>query len=132
MSNITKIDGRELSRLLQGSALHEDVKKLKSKIRESIVAHIDEKVEVLSAISAMRRKIEDKLMEEMLLARSSPAKLAELLVIKGIRAPGVNDAMIRERFLLAPPSAIREVAAKFADEVIEDAYREAQTIVGRY
>jgi hypothetical protein len=126
-----RIDGREIYRALQGTKFRAEATKVKDKVRDSLVLILDEGREPLSIMGNMRRKIFDEAVSTLLQMKTSPTYFAEMTGATGPRPPDVTVANLQEMIRIAPPSAIDETANRIADDVLEDAFREAETITGK-
>ena len=60
-----------------------------------------------------------------------PPYMAEMLVLRAIPALGFRPATTENAMRMAPPSALRSACDMFADDVLDEAYRQASEIFGR-
>lgn len=132
MSTQTKrIDGREIFRMLQGTKFKSEEDKARIAARDKLVLAIDEGREPLSVLSSMRRTIFGEAVSILARMKADARYFDEMTSATGIRPPDVTLAILREKLQLAPPSALTEAANRVADEILEDAFREAETITGK-
>jgi len=125
------LNGRGLCRLLQGTEFAESFKKMISPARAKLVLLIDKKKDLLLPMNKMRKQIADEGATTISRMLSEPSYMAEMLKIRGIPAMGFLASNTEQALKMAPPSALRSAVDMFADDILDEAYRQASEIFGR-